>query len=202
MPDVQLQVYDEDINDAVLAYKNNTIAATRSQVNVADLVDQSLTNLQLVAAKVDADQVRITNAENQYEIIQYFASIPSGTSGALTIPTGYTIELDRFGDSIDAIILKQGNDGKPIDDVVKSASGSIITTTLNSGGNYTLSGTPSVYPICLVYYLRGQVKQRANLALNNVVITNTAVGLNRGVAVFVQSTSPVDGQQNDIWIKV
>lgn len=202
MGDILLNVYDEDINDAVLAYKNSNIGANRSQVDVASLTDKSLTNGQLVAAKVDADQIRINNAENQYEIIQYFASIPSGTSGTLTIPTGYQVELDRFGDGIDAIILKQGNDNKPNDDLVKSAGGNIITTTLDGSGNYVLSGTPSAYPICLVYFLKGQVKQRANLTVNNIIVTNTAIGLNRGVAVFVQTTSPVEGVTNDIWIKI
>ena len=88
---------------------------------------------------------RISNLEDQYELIQYYQTISGGTSGTVTIPTGYIPDLDRFGNGLDAIITKQGTDSRPFDQVVNTAAGAIITTTFNLAGDYVLSGTPTSF---------------------------------------------------------
>ena len=166
---INLNVKASEIDSAVLDHKNGTIAASKSSVNTTGFTDISLTNLQLVASKVDQNNTSLNTISNQYELIQYYQTIPTGTSGTVEIPTGYSIELDRFAQGVDAIITNQGVDGRPFDEASYDVSGNIITTTLDSSGNYVLSGTPSTYPICIVYYLKGKRQYRDNIIFNNLL---------------------------------
>ena len=112
---------------------------------------------------------RVENLEDQYELIQYYYTIAAGTTGSVTIPTGYTIELDRFADGIDGVITKIGTDSRPTNQAAYTSTGVIISTTLDSSGAYVLSGIPSAYSVCLVYYLKGQVKYHDNLTFANIL---------------------------------
>ena len=162
----KLLVKAAEIDSAVLDHKNGTIAASKSAVNTIGFTDATLTNSQLIAAAVDTNQTNLNSIRDQYELIQYYQSIPSGTSGTVTIPTGYTVELDRFGGGIDAILTQTGVDGRPIDEIVQTEAGSTVTTTLNSGGNYYFSGTPSAYPVAIIFYLKGKTQYRGSEVLS------------------------------------
>jgi hypothetical protein len=116
-----------------------------------------------------ADVIRITSLEDHYEIYQYFGSIASGTTGSVTLPTGYDIDLDRFGNGIDAIITTLGTDSRPLDQVVYTGAGVLVTTTLSGAGAYVLSGTPASYPVGITYYLKGKTKYKDNLVYNNIL---------------------------------
>jgi hypothetical protein len=112
---------------------------------------------------------RLTILEEQYELVEYYYTVTSGTTGTVSIPTGYTIEMDRFTNGIDAIVAKEGTDGKPTDEAVYTSLGVIISTTLAANGAYVFSGIPSGYNVCIVYYLKGQRKYRNNLVFNNIL---------------------------------
>ena len=87
-----------------------------------------------------------------------FVQIGSGTSGAIAIPANATIVLDDFGGTTDAIITSIGG-GRPTYTHVFTAGGAVVATTFDSGGNYTLSGTPAAYPVALVYRVRQLLSQ-------------------------------------------
>lgn len=82
-----------------------------------------------------------------------FISIGSLTSGTLTKPTNSTIILDDFGGTVDAVAV-QISSGRPLKKPALDSLGSIIAATLDTSGNWTLSGTPAAYPIALVYRVR------------------------------------------------
>lgn len=169
MAGINLNVSAAEIDSAVLDHKNSTIAATKSYVNTTGFTDTSLTNMQLVASKVDQNNTSLNTLNNQYELLQYYNVIEAGTSGTVEIPTGYTIELDRFAQGVDAIITKQGVDSRPFDEAAYDASGNIITTTIDISGNYSFSGTPAAYPVCIVYYLKGKRQYRDNIVFNKLL---------------------------------
>lgn len=126
----------------------------------------------LTTSSVELDlDTRITTLEEQYELIQYYKAVTAGTEGTVTIPTGYTIELNRFAEGIDAVLTKEGTDSRPTDRAVYTTGGVIISTTLAANGTYTFSGTPSGYNVCIIYYLKGKRKYRENLSFDNIVET-------------------------------
>jgi hypothetical protein len=107
---------------------------------------------------------RIENLENRYEIIQIWQSVGS-TPGSLVVPklgggnvdvSKYTVETDEWPSGIDAIITTI--DGKPKEEFAYTAAGVIVTCALSGTGNrtYTLSATPSAYPVAVVYFIRIQ----------------------------------------------
>jgi len=102
---------------------------------------------------IDELDARSTILEDYNETYQIFENIASGTGGAITRPTGSTIILDRYEEGIDAIVVQTDSQGRPIDKAVREADGTVITTTFDTAGNYTLSGTPSAYPLSLVYII-------------------------------------------------
>lgn len=111
---------------------------------------------------------RVTTLENiQYEY-EVFTSIASGTSGTITYPTGSALVLGEYAGQ-NAIVTVLDANGRPIDQAAKTAAGAVVTATLNAGGSYTLSGTPSAYPVGLVYQLRCIAKNAGNIPLASII---------------------------------
>jgi hypothetical protein len=79
-----------------------------------------------------------------------FYSISAGTSGTLTKPASSTIKMDGFGSGADCAIVQEAS-GKPTDRHALTSANEIISATLDASGNWVLSGTPSSYPVSLVY---------------------------------------------------
>jgi hypothetical protein len=83
-----------------------------------------------------------------------FASVGAGTTGTITIPANNTIILDDFGGTVDAIICPFSG-GRPDPNThVLDTVGYPVATTFDASGNFVLSGTPSAYPVALVYRTR------------------------------------------------
>ncbi len=82
-----------------------------------------------------------------------FASIGSGTSGTVTLPSSSTVVLDDFGGTVDAIITTITG-GRPDTVAAVTATGAVVGTTFDSSGNWVLSGTPSAYPVAIIYRVR------------------------------------------------
>jgi hypothetical protein len=112
---------------------------------------------------------RITALEDQEHLYEYSALIAEGTEGTITLPTNATIELNRFGDGKDAIVKKVDSNNITLNDNAVDSESTVITATLTNTGAYVLSGTPSAYPVALVYYLKIKAKYNGNLSLTRLV---------------------------------
>lgn len=112
---------------------------------------------------------RVTVLEDGINKITYFFSIPSGTSGAVTIPTGATILLDQLYSGADAFVDTIAN-GQPTGLPPFTAGGvEVDVTSFDALGNYVISGTPSAYPIALIYQLTIKEKDKGNLTTANIL---------------------------------
>ena len=111
---------------------------------------------------------RVTNLENityEYEI---YESI-NQTSGTLQVPEGSQIHLNQYEEGVDCLVVKLDSLGKPIDEVVRDISGTIVTATLDEAGNYVLSGTPTSYPVAIIYQILLHQINIPNIPINSIV---------------------------------
>lgn len=82
-----------------------------------------------------------------------FYEISSGTSGAIAIPGYAEIIENDFGGTVDAVISAMSA-GKPTFQNALTSGSVVVATTLDTSGNYSLSGTPASYPVALIYRVR------------------------------------------------
>jgi len=114
----------------------------------------------------------------------WFEKVTSGTSGSFTAPTGGTIVLDGWPEGVDVLVSKMDSlEGAPSFESVTTAAGAVVTATLDASGNYTLSGTPSAYPIALIYVYSiptasiDSTKSLTYLEVEDGILTNYKEGL-------------------------
>jgi len=100
---------------------------------------------------------RITTLENIKVRSTRFALIASGTGGTITLPPISTVVPDDFGGLADAVISKVTS-SRPTFESALTSGGDVVTTTFDSGGNYTLSDTPSPYPVAIIYRVEQDLK--------------------------------------------
>jgi hypothetical protein len=111
---------------------------------------------------------RVTILENNEYKITYFTEISSST-GTITIPTGATILLDQFQGGVDAYVTTIQN-GQPTGVFPQTGLGvAVDVTSFNSLGDYTLSDTPSSYPVALIYILKIKAIDYSNLVITNIL---------------------------------
>lgn len=111
---------------------------------------------------------RVTNLENNEYKILYFETISSAT-GTITKPTGATILLDQFYSGGDALVETLSN-GQPTGQSPLTIGGTVVSvTSFDTSGNYVLSGTPSAYPVALVYIFKIKAIDLPNLNMNNIM---------------------------------
>jgi hypothetical protein len=120
--------------------------------------------------------------ENEYKIT-YFTEINNST-GTITKPTNSTILVDQFFGGIDAYVSTIQN-GQPAGIFPKTSGGvDVDVTSFNTLGDFVLTGTPSSYPVALIYILKIQAKDYQNLNINNILdleninikLKNTEIG--------------------------
>lgn len=137
-----------------------------------------------VPASLISDITTLKN--NVYKVI-YFAQVSSGTSGTITIPSGATIILGELPGNID-VLTSTLSGGFPTDTSPITAGSVVVTATLDASGNYTLSGTPSAYPIALIYVLTIKAIDYNSLTTGNIIeyyqVTN-----NLGTVISVSGTT-------------
>jgi len=97
--------------------------------------------------------VPLLNVGESYVRTIRFAIISSGTSGTVTLPAYAEVVLDCFDGLTDAIICGVTS-GRPNFSQVLTSGGAVVAATFNSSGAYTLSGTPSAYPVAILYQVR------------------------------------------------
>tara|TARA_R110000822_G_scaffold67329_3_gene164033 strand:+ start:3582 stop:5033 length:1452 start_codon:yes stop_codon:yes gene_type:complete len=115
---------------------------------------------------------RVTNLENNEYKILYFETI-SSTTGTITKPTGATILLDQFYSGGDAIVETLSN-GQPTGQSPLTIGGTVVSvTSFDTSGNYVLSGTPSAYPVALVYIFKIKAIDLPNLNMTNIMQMDT-----------------------------
>lgn len=103
--------------------------------------------------------------------IAYFASV-TAASGTITIPTGATVLLDEFAGGIDAYVSTIVNGEPTGNNPQTAASVEVDVTSFDASGNYTLSGTPSAFPVALIYMLSIQGNDWGNLTTENILVAN------------------------------
>jgi len=115
--------------------------------------------VQLLMTKAPAasGEERITALEDKYVKATWFESIAIGTIGTLTPPEGGTILLDQWAAGVDALASIEAG-GIPGYESPRTAGGDIVTATLDASGNWSLSGTPSAYPVDLIFAYEVKLK--------------------------------------------
>jgi hypothetical protein len=93
----------------------------------------------------------INGLRETYVKDEWYAEISEGTTGIIEAPAGATFLLDTWPEDIDAVVSTISAGERPDVEHVQDASGAIITTTFDATGAYTLSGTPSSYPIAIIF---------------------------------------------------
>jgi hypothetical protein len=82
-----------------------------------------------------------------------FSIIGAGTSGTLTLPTNSEVVLDDFGGTTDAVLAKSSG-GKPLLESAVDSTGEDVAVSLDIAGNWSFTGTPTAYPVAIVYRVR------------------------------------------------
>lgn len=89
-------------------------------------------------------------AGGKYVRTTRFVSIGAGTSGTVTLPSNAAVVLNDFGGTVDAVVL-QISSGSPLKSPALTATGTVVSATFDSSGNWVFSGAPVAYPVALVY---------------------------------------------------
>jgi len=112
-------------------------------------------NLQILNTDIDALNNRII----QYRYYEVVAGTSSGNY--INVPQGGTVALNKFGGSKDAVLSRVDESNVPTWESPKTLGGTIITTSLDSSGNYVFSGTPVDDTLALIYVFN--IYQKASL---------------------------------------
>ena len=104
---------------------------------------------------------------NEYEVT-YFEEF-NATTGTVTVPTGGTILLNQFAGGVDAYVSTVSS-SQPTGILPRTAGGvAVDVSSFDSSGNFTLSGTPSAYPIAIIYVFKIPADQWQNVNLDRTV---------------------------------
>jgi len=107
---------------------------------------------------------RVTHLEDLQLKILYYAEIDgTTTSGTISIPTGATILFDQWENEVDAVLSNI-----PVDKPDYQNTG-IDVTSLDSNGNYTLSGTLATDPAAFIYYILVPLIDYDNLDPDHII---------------------------------
>lgn len=110
------------------------------------------------------DEARLQTLENNERKVTYFEGV-SADSGQVTPPTGATIMLNQLAGGVDALVSTMSG-GVPTFQSPLTAGGAIVdVSSFDALGNYTLSGTPSAFPVAIIYFFR-----IADINWSNVVL--------------------------------
>jgi hypothetical protein len=111
---------------------------------------------------------RVSTLENNEYKITYFESVSAAT-GTITKPAQSTILLDQFFSGIDAYVSTIVN-GQPTGILPQTSGGAPVdVSSFDALGNYTLTGTPSAFPVAIIYILKIKSIYYSNLNINNIL---------------------------------
>lgn len=133
---------------------------------------------------------RLTTLEQNVYKITYFTTINS-SSGTISIPTGATILTGQFNSGIDAFVSTIQN-SKPTGIFPQTSTGTEVdVSSFNTMGNYTLTGTPTSFPVALLYVLSIKAVDYSNLNISNILEEET-------METYLQSTNIGVGNSNNV----
>ncbi len=115
-----------------------------------------------------ADSARITVLENNENKVAYFEPV-SSSAGTITIPAQATILLDQLAGGVDAYVSTIENGTITGQNPVTAGGVIVDVTSFDALGNYTLSGTPSSYPVGIIYILKIKEIYWSNLTTFNII---------------------------------
>ena len=104
---------------------------------------------------------------NEYEVT-YFEEF-SATTGTVTVPTGGTILLNQFAGGVDAYVSTVSSSQPTGIFPVTSGGVDVDVSSFDASGNFTLTGTPSAYPIAIIYVFKIPADQWQNVNLDKIV---------------------------------
>ena len=140
-----------------------------------------------------ADLLRILNLENtDYKVI-YFESVNSNT-GTVTKPVGSTILLDQLDSGADAYVNTIANLKPTGSSPVDAGSNTITVTSFDVNGNYVLSGTPTSFPVALIYVIKTPSISLPNSLVSNRLDIEGSSSLSSGGYTIKDSFIPTLGQ--------
>jgi hypothetical protein len=113
----------------------------------------------------------MTSLGDKYVRSTRFATISEGTSGTLSISPQQTIILDDFGGTVDAIVTTISG-GRPTVYSAQNSDEQPIAATLDVYGNWTFIGTPSSYPVAIIYRVREKFSSYLDFDENILGFTN------------------------------
>lgn len=141
---------------------------------------------------VETKKIKLSNIlGGKYVRTTRFQIINSGTSGTVTLPPNSEVVLDDFGGTVDAVVSTVSG-GYPTTIPAKTGT-SVVATTFDSLGNWSLSSTPDTYPIAIIYRVRQKLINFDSTASNiwgpsNIEeITKNDIGLGN-----VDNTADID----------
>lgn len=124
-----------------------------------------------------ASTSELTALEDKYVRTTRFEIINSGTSGSVTLPASSAVVLDDFGGTVDAVVA-QVSGGKPLIQPAKTALEVIVASSFDASGNWVFTGTPSAYPVAILYRVRQKLVNFDSTSTNiwgNSVVDNSPV---------------------------
>ncbi|MBF0549255.1 MAG: hypothetical protein HQK60_01845 [Deltaproteobacteria bacterium] len=129
---------------------------------------------------------RLDSLESKYVRAEFYATITAGTTGSITASSitstpGATFVLDQFGDGVDAV-LSTVDSGLVTFTTPTTVGGAPIAATFDGLGNYVLSGTPSSYPVALIFIYRCQfINYNDAMSLEGYTLESSGgLGINAG----------------------
>lgn len=132
---------------------------------------------------------RIENLENATLKIAYYTEI-NGTSGTITKPTGSTILLNQLAGGADALVSTIN--GTITGDSPKTSGNTLVdVSSFNSDGDFVLTGTPSAYPVGLIYWISIPLSDYSNLNIDNIIEQNMLNGYNVESGMYTPSLTIV-----------
>lgn len=168
---------------AKFKYDNGALNAS----DIDNLTTAIYEDIELINSDNDT---RLINLEGNEKIVTYYEVVTGASSGnQVTVPTGGTITLDRFGDSGDAILTTVNGSGHPIWESPEDAGSVVITTTMAVDGTYVFSGIPVDAFVAVIYTFKINQIDWSNIN-TDFIIAETEIG---GSGTGVVSTVTGDG---------
>lgn len=98
------------------------------------------------------DTYRIRDLENKTFSVPWYETVWTGTTGTIAPPTGGTVILNQWGGNVSAICSTMTPGQTPTGITARTSAGVDISVTISTTGRWALSGTPSAYPVAILYF--------------------------------------------------
>lgn len=155
-PDLSLTIADTRVTASLLT---GYVVGTNTPLSATDSILSAFGNVQA--------QINAINLSTDVYKIAYYEEVGTA-SGAITIPTGSTILLNQLPAGADALVSTVNV--KPTGENPKTAGGAQVdVSSFDALGNYVLTGTPSAFPVAIIFWLAVPASDYSNLNIQNIL---------------------------------